>query len=80
MAELFPVKWFLKGESLNVQLKPTRDKSVCGGMRKEPKILVGKNKGVQEGFFYLKKIKQGKARPGPKNHTSLGPKKMQIFS
>lgn len=42
---------------------PTKDKSVCGGMRKEPKILVGKNKGVQEGIVYLKKVKQGKEWP-----------------
>ena len=39
---------------------PTKDKSVCGGMRKEPKILVGPNKGVQEGIVYLKKVKKGK--------------------
>ena len=39
---------------------PTRDKSICGGMRKEPKILVGPDKGVEEGIVYLKKVKKGK--------------------
>jgi hypothetical protein len=42
---------------------PTRDKSVCGGMRKEPKILVGPDKGVEEGIVYLKKVKKGKPWP-----------------
>lgn len=41
-------------------IMPTRDKSVCGGMRKEPKILVGPDKGVEEGIVYLKKVKAGK--------------------
>lgn len=41
-------------------IMPTRDKSVCGGMRKEPKILVGPDKGVEEGIVYLKKVKKGK--------------------
>ena len=52
-----------KGRVPKRTIIPTRDKSVCGGMRKEPKILVGKNKGVQEGIVYLKKVKKGKAWP-----------------
>ena len=56
---------------------PTRDKSVCGGMRKEPKILVGPDKGVEEGIVYLKKVKKGKpwtkesAWSSPQRGTSL---------
>ena len=48
---------------------PTRDKSVCGGMRKEPKILVGPDKGVAEGVVYLKKVKKGK--PWPKESLEV---------
>ena len=38
-------KVVFKGRVPKRTIIPTRDKSVCGGMRKEPKILVGKNKG-----------------------------------
>ena len=36
---------------------PTKDKSVCGGMRKVPLIIVGPDKGVKDSIVYLKKVK-----------------------
>ena len=67
-------KVIFKGRVPKRTIIPTRDKSVCGGMRKEPKILVGKDKGVQEGFVYLKKIKQGKAWPAQESTPVLDQK------
>ena len=40
---------------------PTKDAEICGKKRKEPQILVGDNKGVQEAVVYLTEVKQGKA-------------------
>ena len=42
---------------------PTKDKSVCGGMRKVPLIIVGPDKGVKDSIVYLRKVKKGKAWP-----------------
>ncbi len=67
-------KVVFKGRVPKRTIIPTKDKSVCGGMRKEPKILVGKNKGVQEGIVYLKKVKQGKAWPAQESAPVLDQK------
>jgi hypothetical protein len=40
---------------------PTKDQEVCGGVREEPQIIVGPDKGVQEAIVYLKKVEKGKA-------------------
>ncbi|NNF96944.1 MAG: hypothetical protein HKM94_08475, partial [Halobacteria archaeon] len=40
---------------------PTKDKEVCGGIRKEPKILVNADNGVQEAVVHLKKVAKGKS-------------------
>ncbi len=40
---------------------PTKDAEVCGSMRKEPEILVGPDKGVQEAIVYLANVEKGKA-------------------
>ena len=44
---------------------PTKDAEVCGDLRKEPEILVGADKGVQEAIVYLANVEQGKAWAGP---------------
>ncbi len=40
---------------------PTKDREVCGGVRDEPQIRVGADKGVQDGVVYLKRVEKGKA-------------------
>lgn len=40
---------------------PTKDQEVCGGVREEPQIIVGPDKGVQQAIVYLKKVEKGKA-------------------
>ena len=48
----------------NVPIKkiiPTKDREVCGGVRDEPQIHVGPDKGVQDGVVYLKEVAKGKA-------------------
>ena len=42
---------------------PTKDKQVCGGIRKEPLILVGDGGAVRDSVVYLKGIESGKAWP-----------------
>ena len=42
---------------------PTKDKRVCGNIRKEPLILVGDGGAVQDSVVYLKGIGSGKAWP-----------------
>ena len=42
---------------------PTKDKQVCGGIRKEPLILVGDGGAVEDSVVYLKGIQSGKAWP-----------------
>lgn len=42
---------------------PTKDKQVCGGIRKEPLILVGGGGAVEDSVVYLKGIESGKAWP-----------------
>lgn len=44
---------------------PTKDKEVCGGIRDEPRILLGPDKGVEGSFVYLKKVEKGKAWEKP---------------
>ena len=48
-------KVVFKGRVPKRTIIPTRDKSVCGGMRKEPKILVGKTRAYRKELFILKK-------------------------
>jgi plastocyanin len=39
----------------------TKDREVCGGVRDEPVMLVGPDKGVQDVVVYLKEVQKGKA-------------------
>lgn len=40
---------------------PTKDKEICGAIRDVPQVLVGPDKGVENGIVYLKKVEKGKA-------------------
>lgn len=40
---------------------PTKNADVCGKKRKEPQILIGPDKGVQDAVVYLDKVEKGKA-------------------
>lgn len=42
---------------------PTKDEKICGGMRKEPLIHVGADKGVQQVVVYLQDVAKGKDWP-----------------
>ena len=42
---------------------PTKDQNVCGGIRDQPEVVVGPDKGVQHAVVYLKKMASGKAWP-----------------
>lgn len=42
---------------------PTKDLEVCGGIREEPVIQVGSDKGVQNAVVYLTQVAKGKAWP-----------------
>jgi len=47
------------------KISPTKDVEVCGGMREEPLIEVGPDKGVQNAVVYLVEVTKGKAWPAP---------------
>jgi len=63
-----------QGEVGTRKVVPTKDPEVCGGIREEPLILVGPDKGVQDVVVYLKDIQKGKplakaaAEPAINNH------------
>lgn len=42
---------------------PTKDQDVCGGIRDQPEVVVGPDKGVQHAVVYLMKVAKGKAWP-----------------
>ncbi len=42
---------------------PAKDKEICGGMRKEPLIVVGEGGAVQDSVVYLKEVASGKPWP-----------------
>jgi hypothetical protein len=50
---------------------PTKDQEVCGGIREEPQIIVGPDRGVQEAIVYLKKVSKGKAWEKPDKTPEL---------
>jgi hypothetical protein len=57
-----------QGEITTRKIVPTKDMETCGGIREDPLIVVGADKGVQGAVVYLKDIQKGKglAKP-PKN-------------
>ncbi len=49
------------GTAPTKKIIPDKDASVCGGVREDPEVLVGADKGVQEAIVYVKKLDKGKA-------------------
>jgi hypothetical protein len=54
-------KVVFQGSAPMRKIIPTKDQEVCGGIREEPQIVVGADKGVKEAIVYLKKVEKGKA-------------------
>jgi len=54
-----------QGEIATRKVIPTKDAEVCGGIREEPLIVVGPDKGVQDALVYLKDVQKGKAPVKP---------------
>lgn len=50
---------------------PTKDKEVCGGIRDQPQVIVGPDKGVKDVVLYLKKVAKGKAWEKPEKTPEL---------
>jgi hypothetical protein len=44
---------------------PTKDREVCGGIREQPRIVLGPDKAVEGSFVYLKNVEKGKAWEKP---------------
>ena len=40
---------------------PTKDQEVCGGIREEPHVILGEDRGVQDAMVFLKEVQTGKA-------------------
>jgi Polysaccharide lyase family 4, domain II len=53
------------GEVGTRKVIPTKDPEVCGGIREEPLIVVGPDKGVADVVVYLKDVQKGKALAKP---------------
>ncbi len=50
---------------------PTKDPEVCGGIRDEPQVVVGPDKGVQQTIVYLKDVQKGKRWEKPQKTPVL---------
>lgn len=50
---------------------PTKDPEVCGGVREDPEIILGKGNHVAEAVVYLKDIQKGKKWTKPKKTPEL---------
>jgi plastocyanin len=53
---------------------PNKDKEVCGGVREDPVMLVGADKGVQDAVVYLKEVPKGKAWGKEDKHPQINNK------
>jgi len=53
------------------KIVPTKDTETCGGIREEPLIVVGTDKGVQGVVVYLKDIQKGKALAKPPKNPEI---------
>jgi plastocyanin len=57
---------------------PTKNKDICGGVRKDPLIIVGKDKGVKDAVVFIKGITKGKAWKRPSKTPELDNKKCRF--
>ena len=53
------------GDVATRKIIPTKDPETCGGIREEPLIAVGSDKGVEGAVVYLKDIQKGKGLAKP---------------
>jgi len=58
-------KVVFQGTAPTQKIIPDKDPSVCGGLREDPLVVVGPDKGVQEAVVYLKNVEKGKALTKP---------------
>ncbi len=57
---------------------PNKDVEVCGGIREEPLIVVGPDKGVQNAVVYLVEVAKGKAWPAQGKTPELDNRKCRF--
>jgi Carboxypeptidase regulatory-like domain len=50
---------------------PTKDQEVCGGIRDEPEIAVGPDKGIADAVVHLQNVDKGKAWPSPEKAPTI---------
>ena len=53
-------KVVFQGTAPTLKIIPDKDPSVCGGLREDPLVVVGPDKGVQEAVVYVKDVEKGK--------------------
>ena len=58
-------KVVFQGTAPTKKIIPDKDPSVCGGMRDDPLVVVGPDKGVEEAIVYVKNVEKGKALAKP---------------
>jgi len=58
-------KVVFQGAAPTKKIIPDKDPSVCGGVREDPLVVVGPDKGVQEAVVYVKNVEKGKALTKP---------------
>jgi Polysaccharide lyase family 4, domain II len=60
-----------QGDIATRKIVPTKDMETCGGIREEPLIVVGTDKGVQGAVVYLKDVQKGKAIAKPPKNPEI---------
>ncbi|TMA17499.1 MAG: DUF2012 domain-containing protein [Deltaproteobacteria bacterium] len=60
-----------QGEVTTRKIVPTKDSETCGGIREEPLIVVGPDKGVQGAIVYLKDVQKGKELAKPAKNPEI---------
>jgi plastocyanin len=53
------------GPPATKKIIPSKDIATCGGIREEPEVVVGPDKGVQDAVVYLKNVAKGQAFEKP---------------
>jgi polysaccharide lyase family 4-like protein len=64
-------KVLYQGDITTRKIVPTKDMETCGGIREEPLIVVGSDKGVQGAVVYLKDVQKGKAIAKPPKNPEI---------
>lgn len=53
------------------KIVPTKDRATCGGVRDEPEVVVGPDKGVKEAVVYLRNVEKGKPLQKPAKKAEI---------